>query len=227
MFRYYGRKTSYVDKYPPPKHKTIIEPFAGSASYSMFYHENNVILIEKDEVIFRIWKYLIEKATPRRILKLPILKPNERTTDKKYDWVKQVEKDLIGFFINSACPYPATKPTPNKGYNKWNEKNRKILSENVKKIKHWKIYHSDYKDIKNKKATWFIDPPYSGKGGKSYRCSNKYIDYKELSKWVKSRKGQIIVCENEDHTKWLPFKPFVNKKQNNVRHTEMIYHKNN
>ena len=32
MFSYYGSKSKIVDYYPPPKHKKIIEPFAGSAS---------------------------------------------------------------------------------------------------------------------------------------------------------------------------------------------------
>jgi len=34
MFSYYGSKSKIVDYYPPPKHKRIIEPFAGSARYT-------------------------------------------------------------------------------------------------------------------------------------------------------------------------------------------------
>ena len=32
MFSYYGSKGKIVDYYPPPKHKKIIEPFAGSGT---------------------------------------------------------------------------------------------------------------------------------------------------------------------------------------------------
>ena len=60
----------------------------------------------------------------------------------------------------------------------------------------------DYKSLPNVKATWFIDPPYQTKGG--YVISD--VDYFELGKWCKSRKGQVIVCENAE-ADWLDFNP--------------------
>lgn len=222
MFRYFGRKYSYIDEYPPPKYKTIIEPFAGSASYSLYYHDRNVILCEKDPILYDIWKYLIKKATPKRILSFPIFENNEYLSD--YTWLKPVERDLLGFFINASNIRPALKPNPLKTYNQWNEKTRKQLSEDIKKIKHWKIIFGDYTQIKNVKATWFIDPPYSGRGGGLYKHSNKNIDFKELANWVKSRKGEVIVCENEENTKWLSFKKFKKRTQNGIEHYEMLYH---
>lgn len=224
MFRYYGRKTSYIHLYPPPKHKTIIEPFAGSASYSLHYWKHNVILIEKDHVLYGIWRYLIEEATPRKILNLPILEDSDHMSDTKYDKLSQAQKDLIGFFLNSSCPRPARKTSPSPTYSKWNAKTRAELAEDVKKIKHWKIIHGDYTKAPNRSATWFIDPPYQGKGGKYYRHSNRGIDYRQLAKWVKTRKGQTVVCENEDG-RWLPFKSLKERSQNGQKHTEMIYHR--
>lgn len=51
MFYYYGRKKQIAKYYPSPNYSVIVEPFAGSAAYSLY--ENNwkkdVILIEKDE----------------------------------------------------------------------------------------------------------------------------------------------------------------------------------
>lgn len=54
MWSYYGSKTKLVDLYPPPKFDKIIEPFAGTAKYSMKYWENDVILIEKYDVVYNI-----------------------------------------------------------------------------------------------------------------------------------------------------------------------------
>ena len=39
MFYYYGRKKQIAKYYPKPNFNTIIEPFAGSAAYSL--HNDN------------------------------------------------------------------------------------------------------------------------------------------------------------------------------------------
>jgi site-specific DNA-adenine methylase len=36
MWSYYGGKSKIVQYYPDPKYDTIIEPFAGSAQYSLY-----------------------------------------------------------------------------------------------------------------------------------------------------------------------------------------------
>ena len=76
MFSYYGSKSKIVDYYPPPKHKKIIEPFAGSARYSLKYWDNDVLLIDKYDVIVDVWNYL-KNATEKDILGLPQLKKGE------------------------------------------------------------------------------------------------------------------------------------------------------
>ena len=60
MWSYYGRKTKVVKYYPVPRYDTIIEPFAGTAVYSLHQDnwKKNVILIEKYDIIVNIWKYL-------------------------------------------------------------------------------------------------------------------------------------------------------------------------
>lgn len=49
-------------KYPKPKYSCVIEPFAGSASYSMRYYDRNIVLYESDEFIYNIWEYLIKAS---------------------------------------------------------------------------------------------------------------------------------------------------------------------
>ena len=83
------------------------------------------------------------------------------------------------------------------------------------KIKHWKIICGDYRDLENKNATWFIDPPYQY-GGEHYIHGNKDICYWALGQWCKSRQGQVLVCENTK-ADWLPFEPL--KKMRGQSHT--------
>ena len=83
MFYYYGRKKQIAKCYPKPNFNTIIEPFAGSAAYSL--HNDNwkkhVILIEKDKKVFDIWDWLINKASEKDIRNLPELKVGEKSSE--------------------------------------------------------------------------------------------------------------------------------------------------
>jgi site-specific DNA-adenine methylase len=65
MFYYYGRKKQLAKYYPSTSFDTIIEPFAGAAAYSLFNDnwKKRVILIEKDEKVAAIWKWLINECT--------------------------------------------------------------------------------------------------------------------------------------------------------------------
>jgi site-specific DNA-adenine methylase len=83
MFSYYGSKSKIVDYYPPPKHKRIIEPFAGSARYSLKYWQNDVLLVDKYPVIVEVWNYL-KNASEQDILKLPRLERGEKFKDHKF-----------------------------------------------------------------------------------------------------------------------------------------------
>ena len=127
MFKYYGSKKTYVDKYPQPRHKVIIEPFAGSASYSMKYWNYNVILCELDEIIYGIWKYLIHKATKKRILSLPLLLPEEKLSDTRFDSLLPEEKHLIGYQITHGTRNVITQSK----FGCWNENARQRLADNL------------------------------------------------------------------------------------------------
>ena len=72
MFSYYGSKSKIVNLYPPPKYSKIIEPFAGSARYSLKYFDRDILLIEKYEPLVKLWKWL-QIATEKDIDNLPIL----------------------------------------------------------------------------------------------------------------------------------------------------------
>ncbi len=220
MFSYYGSKSKIVDYYPRPKHTKIIEPFAGSARYSLKYWQNDVLLVDKYEVVYSVWKYL-QQASKTDILGLPKMKQGDNVND--FD-ISQVEKDFIGFLICRGMESPRKNVSSFVGdiSNKLNE-----IANDVYKIKHWKIIHGSYEDLENVEATWFIDPPYQF-GGEHYIESTKNIDFKKLAEWCKTRNGQVIVCENTKAT-WLPFKPMKEMYGSRYKTTEAIWsnHKTN
>jgi|688.fasta_scaffold122357_3 site-specific DNA-adenine methylase len=221
MFYYYGRKEKIFKYYPKPKHDTIIEPFAGSAVYSLKNFKKNIIILDKDERIINIWNYLKE-VTSDEILSLPLLTVGQSLNDEEFENLTIVQKDLISFFTNPSSAQP--KRSVGK-FNIWHKKNRKRLSEDVNKIRHWKILLGDYRDIPNQEATWFIDPPYQGNGGKYYKHGNKNINYDELSLWVQNRNGQVIVCENSE-ANWLPFIPLKRLQGQRHKTIEVIWQNN-
>lgn len=198
MFSYYGSKSKIVGCYPYPKHDKIIEPFAGSARYSLKHFEKDVLLVDKYEVIVKIWHYL-QAASPQDILGLPKLKRGDST--RNYN-LTEAERDFLGFLVCGGVESPRENVASFNGVNV--ARDLKRIASELYKIKHWEIRLDDYKNIENIKATWFIDPPYEY-GGQSYKVSNKYLDYSELAIWCKMRKGQVIVCENSK-AGWLPFK---------------------
>ena len=221
MFYYYGRKDKIFKYYPTPKYDTIIEPFAGSAVYSLKNYKKNIIILDKDERIINIWNYL-KTATTDEILSLPLLVRGQTLNDEEFNNLTLVQKDLISFFTNPSSAQP--KRSVGK-FNIWHEKNRKRLSEDVNKIKHWEIVLGDYRDIPNQDATWFIDPPYQGNGGKYYKHGNKDMNYEELADWAQSRQGQVIVCENNE-ADWLPFRPLKELQGQRHNKVEVIWENN-
>lgn len=210
MWSYYGAKTNIIDLYPKPIHDKIIEPFAGTARYALKYFEKDVLLVDKYEVIAKIWKWL-QKCSPNDILTLPTFKVGENINSFKYDCDEQ--RMLIGFMVCFGGANPRHVASPRVRDRPNHMPNRiKFIAENLFKIRHWNIVHGSYEDIENQVASWFIDPPYQV-GGHVYNQSNKNLDFDSLSQWCKSRHGQVIVCESAK-AKWLPFVPLG--QQNNL-----------
>ena len=202
MFYYYGRKKQIAKHYPLPNYSKIIEPFAGSAAYSLFGKnwKNEVFLVERDERVASIWEWLINQATPEDIHKLPDLAVGEKSSEFLH---------IIHAATKMAFHYKTIKVTPVLARN-W-EISKRYIEENLFKIKHWKIICADYSEAPDLEATWFIDPPYKEDSGKGYRYGSNKIDYTFLAEWTKTRKGEIIFCEGL-HGDYLPFTPLLELK---------------
>ena len=201
---YYGGKSRAAPKYPNPMHRTIIEPFAGAAGYSVRHHSRDVILIDADENIAGTWDYLIH-VSEAEILALPDLRDGQSVDDLD---VPPEAKRLIGWWLNKGNTSPCKTPSawmrqgsiPN-GF--WGEVIRARIASQVHLIRHWKIIHGDYTEAPDIEATWFVDPPYQN-AGKYYRYGSRGFDYEALAAWCRTRTGLVIVCENEG-ADWLPF----------------------
>ena len=215
FFSYYGSKWIIAGLYPSPQHKTIIEPFAGSAQYSLMYYNKDVVLYDLDENICMVWDYLIN-ASEKEIMGL----------DTDFDCIDdlngytQEQKTLLGFWCAKGAAYPQRRKSSFASHS--NTCDYKLrAAKQVQYIRHWKIHKACYSEIQNQGVTWFIDPPYIDKG---YHYRKSKIDYNQLSQWCRSRIGSIIVCENYG-ADWLPFEKLCtsrSQKKGRVSQ-EMIY----
>lgn len=199
MFSYYGSKSNLVDFYPAPKHDKVIEPFAGSARYSLKHFEKDILLVDKYEVIVKIWLWL-QQCSVDDILKLPTLKKGDLISDLN---LSEPEKLFLGMLNAVSSTSPRNKVSSFASSSNGRKDQLKNISKHLYKIRHWTIRHGSYEDIKNEKATWFIDPPYQY-GGSAY-VENK-MDFKHLAEYCMAREGQVIVCETMK-ADWLPFNP--------------------
>lgn len=213
FFSYYGGKWRDTPKhYPPPKHGTIVEPFAGSAGYSLRYSSLRVVLCEIDPLLVALWRFL-RQVTPEEILRIPDVPLDGSVEDLKL--IPEAQW-LVGFWLNRGTAHPRKHPSrwmrdQVRPGSFWGPRVRETIARQVEHIRHWTIIEGGYAQCKIKRqATWFIDPPYQG-AGCHYKYGPEHVDYTHLARWCKSRKGQVIVCENAG-ARWLPFRDLTSTK---------------
>ena len=170
-------------------------------------------------MIAGVWDYLIH-VSQEEIMRLPV---DFHSTNEIKGKVCQEALWLIGFWVNSGNARPCKSRVAwsydnmSLGYrNTWAEKLKRSLASQVQFIRHWEVENKCYSHCENLEATWFIDPPYCVEGG-NYRFGSKLLDYVELGRWCRERRGQVIVCENEGAV-WLPFKSFRTIKGSEGEH---------
>ena len=206
FFSYYGSKWRIAPKYPVPLQDIIVEPFAGSAGFSLRYPQKKVLLLDVDSKICGVWDYLI-KASEGEILSLPVLRREDHLDDSP---LTQEQKWLIGFNLNRAVASPCktlTRISESGGY--WSERKKRLIASQQRFIRHWQISNASYDRCPDINAYWFIDPPYNNAAGNYYVHSR--LDYDHLAAWCRTRRGTAIVCENE-RADWLDFQPFIHAK---------------
>jgi len=197
MFSYYGSKRQLAHLYADPQYDQIVEPFAGSAGYSL--HGNrwrkDVLLLDRDTRVVGAWEWLIGEATRATILALPDLHVGETSTE--FLSIASVATRTVNS-LNTAVVTPSMVAT-------W-EESRSCLAADISKVKHWHVRSGGYADAPDVAATWFVDPPYEGFVGDGYVYGSPGLDYTRLATWIRARAGQTIVCES-GVAGYLPFEP--------------------
>lgn len=192
MFYYFGRKARLAPAYPAPEHSHVIEPFAGSMAYTLHHEPPTALGLDVDAAVAATWNRLAG-LSPCALLSYPEPALGERTHDRwqmlaagshgttrasSYLWTDRMSRDFAKQRRMAARHQPYV-------------------------VGHVRYDCADYREAPDDEATWFIDPPYQHVR-RGYARGN--IDYGELAAWCLSRRGLVIVCEQQG-ADWLPFTP--------------------
>ena len=218
MFPYAGSKGRLARKYPAPTRGRVVEPFCGSARYSLLHRDRDVWVNDIDPLIYRIWRY-IQQATVNEIKALPVLKAGESLD--RHRWLSVEERALLGFAIGYSETSPRIVCT------EWSDRKERCrrlkerLLDYQPYVRDWRITNLHYADLPDVDATWFVDPPYRhARVRYRYHC---VADYDRLARWCRSRRGQVIVCEGAG-ADWLPFRHLAHQVTARVkRYEEMVW----
>ena len=145
MFSFYGAKQRLAKYYPEPIYSTIVEPFAGSAKYSLHGDrwQKQVFLYDIDHRIIAVWKYLIN-STSKDILSLPVFGPGTCLDEFQ---LLQAERWFLGYMISAATRNPKKTATIKTN---WNERKRESIAQNIHKVKHWQAEVCSFENIPTK-----------------------------------------------------------------------------
>ena len=225
FFSYYGSKFTGAKHYGRPRGDIVIEPFAGSACYSLYWNCKNVKLYDKSSDICILWDFLIN-CSEKDIQNIPTTFEDVTCIEK----LNNEEKLLVGFWISKGRSEPAKYPSPwyfshmieaEKQCKVWGAAVKKRIIKQKPMIKKWEIENCSYDKIpnalmKDNSIHWHIDPPYNNKAGGRYPESS--LDYRKLANWCNNIDGSFDVCENVG-ADWLDFEPLYEVVSSRGRRT--------
>lgn len=231
LFKWFGSKWSGAKHYPAPLYDTIVEPYAGSAGYSLNYCDKNVILYDANKNVWALWEWLINYASynPCAIKEIPIDIP--AFTDIRTLGLSTGQELLLKHWqrTNNVGNCWTTSPWGNKP-GQWTANTRARVTEQVTAIKHWKLLNNEVEFESN--HTYFIDPPYQF----NYQYGMHGFNWHNLGKQILNAPpfSQYIVCEARcpktgKAPTWLPFSDghrqvTSRRKAENSHHSkELIY----
>lgn len=200
LFRYFGSKWQLSKHYPAPLYDVLRDHLCGSACYACRHPERQVILTDVDPDIVLLLKWLTE-VDPTEILSLPVdLTPGMDIRELE---ISRGAQELIRRWQRVGRNDCWTVSKWNGLPGLWQESVKRELAKNVLRIRHWEVYQQSYTDSQDDERTHFVDAPYQHVKGYPFES----IDFGHLGEWCRTRRGQVIVCEQAG-ADWLPFEPF-------------------
>lgn len=206
FFSYYGAKYTAAKHLGPPRRDLVIEPFAGSACYSLRWNVPRVRLYDVSPDICALWDFLIN-CSADDIAKIP----------DRFDDIADVlalprgPQLLVRFWISKGRAEPTKSLSPwyleyrNKGFCRvWGPAVKARIIAQKPLISAWEIKQMPWHHVPQVEAHWHVDPPYNNYAGSKYPHSR--VDFKALSEWCENLPGAVDVCENAGAA-WLPFRP--------------------
>ena len=227
LFSYYGSKSKLAARYPKPAHDLVIEPFAGAANYALRYHEHQVVLNELNPRTWSIWNYLLNTPIETVLAEDPrVAKKGQQVVDMVPGDVDPGLLELLRANCNMGSAGAQVSETVTWFAEvKWHNVHSR-LEWFLPKVQHWRLQPcSDYSQIANCQATWFVDPPYE-RIGKAKKYTYHRLDHAALGRWCRQLRGQVIVCENAG-AGWLPFEPLAKalSRGNTAPTGEVMWHR--
>ena len=220
-FAYYGAKHGLAPKYPRPQHPVIIEPFAGSAAYSVHHAATieHAVLYDVDPIVCQLWTDL-QTTTPEDLDRIGAQLQQERFDHPLLAGLQGSSTLLSNRFRDGGNK--AVTPRMREAW----PTVRARIERTIPHISTWQIIQGSYTDCPDIEATWHIDPPYQpllnptrhDAAGKGYKYGSDGIDYHALSEWCQRRQGFVMVCE-QSPAEWLPFHPFATQNNGNPNNT--------
>lgn len=229
LFKCFGSKWMSSRHYPPPVDGRIVEPFAGSAGYSLRYAPavERVVVSEHGD-LYDLWSWLIDEATEADVRDIPLgLTPG---TDILEVGLTRGQSLLLKNWqrTNNVGDCWTVSPWGNKP-GQWTANTRARVAEEIALLKgKWAVSANPWIYIG---GTFFIDPPYQYNYG--YRCPR--LHYDALGWRVRKLEARLViaceaVCPKTGRLPdYLPFEPSHlqvtsrRKAHNNHHSKELVY----
>lgn len=232
LFPFYGSKWNIARYYPAPLYDRVVEPFAGSAGYSLFYEVRHVTLLDADPIVVGVWDFLL-RTTSADVLALPNIDEVGDSVDNYQ--LSDGARWLIGFWLNRGSASPKKSRTAysartDKAQLNWGQRAKERIASSLDALHalDWNVRLCSWDDLRTvdllgiEPSTWFVDPPYVDKG-KFYRI--RFNQHPELGTWCRSLPGQTIVCEGVG-ADWLNFTPLGSFKSTKGKASEVVWFRN-
>lgn len=221
FFSYYGSKYTGAKHYGPPRHETVIEPFAGSACYSTRWRVRRAKLYDISPDICLLWDWLIN-SSEADVKAIP-------DSFENFDEIMALPagpQTLVRFWVAKGRAEASGALSP--WYFKYrNAGDCRVWSAAVKQriirqkpgIADWRIEQASWEQIPMAEAHWHVDPPYNNSAGARYPFSD--VDYAALASWCRALPGEVDVCEQYG-AQWLPFVPLYEVVTSRGRRTGAV-----